>query len=127
MIKVTQLTKSYQSLPVLKGVDLEIKKGEIVAITGASGAGKSTLLHLIGTLDNPDSGNIHFLDKEVLKMKKKELAKFRNKNIGFVFQFHHSGIYCLGKCLYSGFYKRNSKEGSRKKSTRTPGNTRFKR
>lgn len=89
MIKVTQLTKSYQSLPVLKGVDLEIKKGEIVAITGASGAGKSTLLHLIGTLDNPDSGNIHFLDKEVLKMKKKELAKFRNKNIGFVFQFHH--------------------------------------
>lgn len=89
MIKVTQLTKSYQSLPVLKGVDLEIKKGEIVAITGASGAGKSTLLHLIGTLDTPDSGNIHFLDKEVLKMKKKELAKFRNKNIGFVFQFHH--------------------------------------
>jgi lipoprotein-releasing system ATP-binding protein len=89
MIKVTQLTKSYQSLPVLKGVDLEIKKGEIVAVTGASGAGKSTLLHLIGTLDNPDSGNIHFLDKEVLKMKKKELAKFRNKNIGFVFQFHH--------------------------------------
>lgn len=89
MIKVTQLTKSYQSLPVLKGVDLEIKKGEIVAITGASGAGKSTLLHLIGTLDIPDSGNIHFLDKEVLKMKKKELAKFRNKNIGFVFQFHH--------------------------------------
>lgn len=89
MIKVTQLTKSYQSLPVLKGVDLEIKKGEIVAITGASGAGKSTLLHLIGTLDTPDSGTIQFLDKEVLKMKKKELAKFRNKNIGFVFQFHH--------------------------------------
>lgn len=89
MIKVTQLTKSYQSLPVLKGVDLEIKQGEIVAITGASGAGKSTLLHLIGTLDTPDSGDIVFLGKEILKMKKKELAKFRNKNIGFVFQFHH--------------------------------------
>ncbi len=89
MIKVSQLTKSYQSLPVLKGVDLEIKKGEIVAITGASGAGKSTLLHLIGTLDSPDSGKISFLEKDVLKMKKKELAKFRNKNIGFVFQFHH--------------------------------------
>ena len=89
MIKVTQLTKSYQSLPVLKGVDLEIKQGEIVAITGASGAGKSTLLHLIGTLDTADSGAINFLGKEVFKMKKKELAKFRNKNIGFVFQFHH--------------------------------------
>ncbi len=89
MIKVTQLTKSYQSLPVLKGVDLEIKQGEIVAITGASGAGKSTLLHLIGTLDIADSGAINFLGKEVFKMKKKELAKFRNKNIGFVFQFHH--------------------------------------
>lgn len=89
MIKVTQLTKSYQSLPVLKGVDLEIKQGEIVAITGASGAGKSTLLHLIGTLDKADSGAINFLGKEVFKMKKKELAKFRNKNIGFVFQFHH--------------------------------------
>lgn len=89
MIKVTQLTKSYQSLPVLKGVDLEVKQGEIVAITGASGAGKSTLLHLIGTLDTADSGAINFLGKEVFKMKKKELAKFRNKNIGFVFQFHH--------------------------------------
>ncbi len=89
MIKVTQLTKSYQNLPVLKGVDLEIKQGEVVAITGASGAGKSTLLHLIGTLDSPDSGKISFLEKDVLKMKKKELAKFRNKNIGFVFQFHH--------------------------------------
>ena len=84
MIKVTQLTKSYQSLPVLKGVDLEVKQGEIVAITGASGAGKSTLLHLIGTLDTADSGAINFLGKEVFKMKKKELAKFRNKNIGFV-------------------------------------------
>jgi len=89
MIKVTQLTKSYQNLPVLKGVDLEIKQGEVVAITGASGAGKSTLLHLIGTLDSPDSGKISFLEKDVLKMKKRELAKFRNKNIGFVFQFHH--------------------------------------
>ncbi len=89
MIKVSQLTKSYQNLPVLKGVDLEIKQGEVVAITGASGAGKSTLLHLIGTLDFPDGGEISFLGKDVLKMKKKELAKFRNKNIGFVFQFHH--------------------------------------
>ncbi len=89
MIKVTQLTKSYQSPSVLKGVDLEVKQGEIVAITGASGAGKSTLLHLIGTLDTADSGAINFLGKEVFKMKKKELAKFRNKNIGFVFQFHH--------------------------------------
>lgn len=89
MIHVTQLTKSYQNLAVLKGVDLEIKQGEIVAITGASGAGKSTLLHLIGTLDSPDSGTIQFLGENIGTMKKKELAKFRNKNIGFVFQFHH--------------------------------------
>ena len=89
MIKVSQLTKSYNSLEVLKGVDLEIKKGEIVSIVGASGAGKTTLLQLIGTLDKADSGNINFLDTDTLSLKNKELAKFRNKNIGFVFQFHH--------------------------------------
>jgi lipoprotein-releasing system ATP-binding protein len=89
MIKVTGVTKSYKNLTVLKGVDLEIKQGEIVSIVGASGAGKTTLLQIIGTLDNPDSGTISFLDTDISSLKKKELAKFRNKNIGFVFQFHH--------------------------------------
>ena len=89
MIKVSQVTKSYGQLQVLKGVDLEIKQGEIVSIVGASGAGKTTLLQLIGTLDNPDTGSITFLNTNVSALKKKELAKFRNKNIGFVFQFHH--------------------------------------
>lgn len=89
MIKVTGVTKSYKNLTVLKGVDLEIKQGEIVSIVGASGAGKTTLLQIIGTLDNPDSGTISFLDTDISSLKKKELAKFRNRNIGFVFQFHH--------------------------------------
>lgn len=89
MIKVSSVTKSFGSLQVLKGVDLEIQQGEIVSIVGASGAGKTTLLQLIGTLDNPDSGNINFLDTNVNALNKKELARFRNKNIGFVFQFHH--------------------------------------
>ena len=89
MIKVSQVTKSYGQLQVLKGVDLEIKQGEIVSIVGASGAGKTTLLQLIGTLDNPDTGSITFLGTDISSLKKKELAKFRNKNIGFVFQFHH--------------------------------------
>jgi len=89
MIKVSSVTKSYGSLQVLKGVNLEIQQGEIVSIVGASGAGKTTLLQLIGTLDNPDTGNINFLDTNVSILTKKELARFRNKNIGFVFQFHH--------------------------------------
>jgi lipoprotein-releasing system ATP-binding protein len=89
MIKISQITKSYNKLQVLKGVDLEIKKGEIVSIVGASGAGKTTLLQLIGTLDSADSGTINFLGTNTSSLKNKELAKFRNKNIGFVFQFHH--------------------------------------
>lgn len=89
MLTVNQVTKSYHNLQVLKGVDLEIKQGEIVSIVGASGAGKTTLLQLIGTLDKPDSGSITFLGTDIANLKKKELAKFRNKNIGFVFQFHH--------------------------------------
>lgn len=81
--------KSYQGLAVLKGVDLEIARGEVVSIVGASGAGKSTLLHIIGTLDLPDKGTVVYDGTVVSSLKEKALSAFRNKNIGFVFQFHH--------------------------------------
>ena len=89
MIKITNVEKSYGNLKVLKGVDLEINKGEIVSIIGSSGAGKTTLLQIIGTLDNPNSGSVKYHGVETSTLSKKELAKFRNQNIGFVFQFHH--------------------------------------
>src|SRR5690606_19544555 len=89
MLKTTQVEKSYGQLKVLKGIDLEVHKSEIVAIVGASGAGKSTLLHILGTLDYPDSGKVFIQDKDVFAQSQKELAAFRNKSIGFVFQFHN--------------------------------------
>ena len=89
MIELKNIKKSYGNLEVLKGVNLEISKGEVVSIVGRSGAGKSTLLHIIGTLDSPDSGEIFINNFDLKKMKSKELAKFRNEQIGFVFQFHH--------------------------------------
>ncbi|MDP1725958.1 MAG: ABC transporter ATP-binding protein [Bacteroidota bacterium] len=88
MIKVTELYKSYGILPVLKGVNLHIQKGEIVSIVGASGAGKTTLLQIMGTLDAPDKGSLKIDGQEVSGLKGRVLARFRNKNIGFVFQFH---------------------------------------
>nr|MBC7612356.1 ABC transporter ATP-binding protein [Pseudopedobacter sp.] len=88
MITVSELYKSYGGLPVLKGVNLHIQKGEIVSIVGASGAGKTTLLQIMGTLDKPDKGSLVIGNQEVSGLKGKLLAKFRNKNIGFVFQFH---------------------------------------
>lgn len=89
MILAKKITKSYGDLKVLKGVDLEIKKGEIISIVGPSGAGKTTFLQILGTLSRPDSGQILFDNQEVSKYKDKQLAAFRNNNIGFVFQFHH--------------------------------------
>jgi len=83
------IVKNYGNLRVLKGVDIHIKKGEIVAITGKSGAGKSTLLHILGTLDQSDEGTILFDDHDISKYNNKELAKFRNNEIGFIFQFHY--------------------------------------
>lgn len=88
MIEIKNLTKSFGNLQVLKGVDLEIKKGEIISIVGPSGAGKTTLLQLIGTLDKPTSGVIRFNGEDVGSMNDSRLATFRNKHIGFVFQFH---------------------------------------
>ena len=88
MIKVKDIHKSFGSLEVLKGVDLEIKKGEIVSIIGKSGAGKTTLLQIIGTLDKANSGKVEINGVDVSGLSEKELAEFRNKHIGFIFQFH---------------------------------------
>jgi len=89
MIQAKDIHKSYGTLHVLKGVNLEVGKGEVVSIVGKSGAGKSTLLHILGTLDNADSGELWINSEQVSKLSTKRLADFRNKNIGFVFQFHH--------------------------------------
>ena len=89
MISAKGIHKSYGDLHVLKGVDLEVKVGEILSIVGKSGAGKSTLLHILGTLDTPDSGSLSIDGTSMGNMKSKELAKFRNERIGFIFQFHH--------------------------------------
>ena len=89
MIHATGLLKKYDSLQVLKGIDLEIKRGEIVSIVGASGAGKSTLLHILGTLDTADQGKLTIDGIEVSALRDKKIAQFRNQKIGFVFQAHH--------------------------------------
>ncbi len=89
MITASAIFKSYGALEVLKGVSLEIKKGEIISIVGASGAGKTTLLHILGTLDRSKTGKLTINDELVSGLSDKKLAAFRNKNIGFVFQFHH--------------------------------------
>jgi lipoprotein-releasing system ATP-binding protein len=89
LVKTVDIQKSYGSLKVLKGIDLEVGQGEIVAIVGASGAGKSTLLHIIGTLDTPDTGKLMLNGLDVFSYSSKSLAAFRNKSIGFVFQFHN--------------------------------------
>lgn len=88
MIDIKGITKSFGRLQVLKGIDLRINKGEVVSIVGPSGAGKTTLLQIIGTLDKPDSGEIIIDGTDVSKLGKKKLAEFRNRHIGFVFQFH---------------------------------------
>ena len=89
MIELKNVKKSYESLEVLKGVNLSIKEGEVLSIMGASGAGKTTLLQILGTLDTADSGTIMYGHEDVQLYNEKQLAKFRNKNIGFIFQFHH--------------------------------------
>lgn len=89
MIKAVNINKSYGALHVLRDVNLEINPGEVVSIVGASGAGKTTLLQILGTLDHPDSGVICYGDVDVTGLKERELARFRNEKIGFVFQAHH--------------------------------------
>lgn len=89
MLTAENIHKSYDSLEVLKGIDLHVQKGEIVSIVGVSGAGKSTLLHILGTLDNPDTGKILLSGKEITTLSNKRIAGFRNRHIGFVFQYHN--------------------------------------
>lgn len=89
LLEARGLHKSYGNLPVLKGIDLTIGEAEIVSIVGASGAGKSTLLHLLGTLDAPDAGEVYLQGERISGLSNKEVARFRNRNIGFIFQFHN--------------------------------------
>ena len=88
-VTAKDIVKSYGDVNVLTGVNLSISKGEIVSIVGKSGAGKSTLLQILGTIENPDAGKVVIDNTDILNLSRKELASFRNKNIGFVFQFHH--------------------------------------
>ncbi len=89
MLKAQSIFKSYGQLQILKGVNLQVNKGEIITIVGASGAGKSSLLNILGTLDKPDSGSVVIDNIDTSKLNNKELSAFRNRKIGFVFQFHH--------------------------------------
>ena len=88
MIQLRNITKSFGSLQVLRGIDLDINQGEVVSIVGPSGAGKTTLLQIMGTLDQPDTGQIIIDGQDVSKLSRKKMAQFRNQRIGFVFQFH---------------------------------------
>src|SRR6478735_8391418 len=89
MLQANNIHKQYGTVKVLKGVDIDIKTGEIVSIVGSSGAGKSTLLHILGTLDKPDQGNIILNNTRLTGISDRQMAAFRNQYIGFVFQFHH--------------------------------------
>ncbi len=89
MIKVIDIHKSYGTLQVLQGIQMEVATGEIVSVVGASGAGKSTLLHIVGTIDKANSGSILYDDVEVNKLSERKISEFRNRQVGFVFQFHH--------------------------------------
>jgi lipoprotein-releasing system ATP-binding protein len=89
ILQAENIYKKYGTLEVLKGVSLQVKKGEIVSLVGPSGAGKSTLLHIVGTLDKPDSGTVKIDDKDVFSQNEKALSAFRNNSLGFIFQFHH--------------------------------------
>lgn len=89
MLKAENIHKAYGKLPVLRGIDLHIAKGEVVAIVGASGAGKSTLLHILGTLDKADQGEVFYHGQNIYRLGSNDMARFRNRNIGFIFQFHN--------------------------------------
>ena len=119
MLSAKNIYKSYGKLPILKGVNLDVQKGEIVSIVGASGAGKSTLLHIIGSLTLPDQGSVEINGVDINRLSAKKLSEFRNKNIGFIFQFHHllpefSALENV--CMPAFIAKRGKKESEAKAS-----------
>lgn len=118
MIKIQNITKSYGSLQVLKGIDLEINDGEIVSIVGPSGAGKTTLLQIMGTLDRPDTGQVYINDVDITRLGQNRLANFRNQNIGFVFQFHQllPEFTALENIMIPAFIAGTSKSEARKRA-----------
>ena len=118
MIKAENIHKSYDTLKVLKGVNIHVKKGEIISIVGASGAGKTTLLHILGTLDRADSGTLEINNTKVNQLNDTHLSEFRNKNIGFVFQFHHllPEFTALENVCIPAFIGKTSKSEAEKKA-----------
>ncbi len=119
MIQARQIVKSYGELQVLKNIDFKINKGEIVSIVGPSGAGKTTLLQILGTLSRPDSGSIDFEENRLNKLRDKQLAAFRNRHIGFVFQFHHllPEFTALENVCIPAFIARENKKKAEEKAT----------
>ena len=118
MIKAINIKKSFGSLQVLKGINLEIPKGKIYSIVGASGAGKTTLLQIIGTLSRPDSGEVYYGDKKISSLNETDLSAFRNREIGFVFQFHHllPEFTALENVCIPAFIARMTKRNAEKKA-----------
>jgi lipoprotein-releasing system ATP-binding protein len=118
MIEANNIVKSFGGLVVLKGINMNIKKSEIVSIVGPSGAGKSTFLQILGTLSRPDSGSVRYNDMEVSEFNEIALSRFRNKNIGFVFQFHHllPEFTALENVCIPSFIARNSKKQTETKA-----------
>ena len=119
MLKAINIHKAYGQLQILKGVDLEVEKGEIVTIVGASGAGKSTLLNILGTLDRPDSGQLFINDRELSKLNNTDLSDFRNRKIGFIFQFHHllSEFDAIENVCMPAFIAGTAKKDAEKRAT----------
>ncbi|RZL46829.1 MAG: ABC transporter ATP-binding protein [Pedobacter sp.] len=118
MLRAKGIKKAYGTLPILKGVDFEVAKGEIVSIIGASGAGKSTLLHILGSLDKPDQGTVELLGTKISNLSGDLLSVFRNKNIGFVFQFHHllPEFTALENICIPAFIAKTSKKDAEKRA-----------
>ncbi len=118
MVELKDIKKSYGKLEVLKGVNLSIEKAKLVGILGKSGTGKSTLLHILGSLDKPDSGTLRIGDHDPLNMSQAELARFRNENIGFVFQFHHllSEFTSLENVMIPALLKKEDQNKAKKKA-----------
>jgi lipoprotein-releasing system ATP-binding protein len=119
VLQASNIHKSYGALEILKGVNLNIQRGEIVSIVGKSGAGKSTLLHILGTLDSADQGNLDIADTSIKSLKGNKLADFRNRHIGFVFQFHHllPEFTALENVCIPGFIQNSPEAAVKKRAT----------